>query len=73
VSHPGLCPFSGLVCDLLLRQLREYVPEGTWTEGHSESQSERALLGGHQSRDPLPSTYPSRGATMATGDMFLGS
>jgi len=29
-----LCPFSGLVCDLLLWRMRGYVPEGASPEEH---------------------------------------
>jgi len=46
---------GGLVCDLLLRQLRGYLPEGALPEEDLESHSERALLGEHWSSGALPS------------------
>ena len=32
VSRLGLCPFSGLVCDLLLRRVQGYSPESASPE-----------------------------------------
>ena len=54
VSHVGLCPFGGLVRDLLLRRLKGYLHENALPEEHLASRSERALLAGHQSRGALP-------------------
>jgi len=54
LSRLGLNQFSGLVCDPLQRQLRGYLPEGSLTEDLPESQSERAVLGGHRCRGALP-------------------
>jgi len=73
LSHLGLCPFSRLVCDLLLRLLKGYSPESALPEGHPESQSERALLGGHQSRGALPTLVGRHPVTIMTGAKFLGS
>ena len=54
VLDKSLCHLSGLVCDLLLRWLKGYSAESALPEGHSGSQSERALRGGHPSHCALP-------------------
>ena len=52
MSRLSLCPFSGLVYDLLLRRLKGYSPESALLEEHLASQSERALLARHRSAVP---------------------
>jgi len=52
MSRLSLCPFRGLVYDLLLRRLKAYSPESALIEEHLASQSERALRERHRSGLP---------------------
>jgi len=71
----SLCPFSGLVCDLLRRRLpvKGSSPwaESALREGHPESQFEWALLVGHRSRGASGLPTPSWEGPIASGVTFL--
>jgi len=72
VSRLSFCPFSGLVCDQLLKRLSACSAESVLPEGHPESKSEQALLGGYQPGGVLP-TQASWEGTIASGATFLAN